>query len=144
MPQELQRRIAEQRERDTTIANLKLRKKKEADEKSFSSIIDECREKKNRRKLVVTMERILEDEENKMNDEHPLIVKVCQNVYFKIMLFTFDLTFLVEIWFIQAKVLIRELTAHYELMEELKKREIARDQLTKREVYELRQVLWCL
>ena len=69
---------------------------------------------KNRRKLVVTVERILEDEENELNEESPLMVK--------------------------ARLLIEDLTAHYELVEELQKREKAVEELSKRQRGEITRV----
>ena len=73
---DLEKRIAAQREREQTLALMRKRKKKEADEEAFSNVIAECRDKKNRRKLVVTLERVLDDDENELNEESPLVVKV--------------------------------------------------------------------
>eukprot|EP00750_Incisomonas_marina_P001589 INCI1134.1.p1 GENE.INCI1134.1~~INCI1134.1.p1 ORF type:complete len:372 (+),score=95.04 INCI1134.1:168-1283(+) len=107
MTPELQKRIAAQREKEQTIALSKKKKKKVADEKEFAELIEECRATKNRRKMVVCLERVLDDEENELCEESPLVVK--------------------------ARLLIDELTAHYELVEELQKREKAVEVLTKRE-----------
>ncbi len=73
---ELAKRIAEQRERERTVAAMRQRKKKEADEASFAAIIEDCREHLNRRKVVVALERVLQDEENELNEESPLVIKV--------------------------------------------------------------------
>ena len=92
----------------------KKKKKKVADEKEFAELIEECRATKNRRKMVVCLERVLDDEENELCEESPLVVK--------------------------ARLLIDELTAHYELVEELQKREKAVEVLTKRERGEITRV----
>ena len=76
MSKDLEKRIAAQREREQTLTLMRKRKKKEADEEAFSNVIAECRDKKNRRKLVVTLERVLDDDENELNEESPLVVKV--------------------------------------------------------------------
>jgi len=114
MSPELQKRIAAQREKEKTIATMKKRKKRQADEKEFAAIIDECREKKNRRKLVVSLERVLADEENELCDESPLVLK--------------------------ARLLIQDLDEHFRLVEELQQREKCAEELTKRERGEVARV----
>ncbi len=119
---ELKKRIAEEREKEATLAAARKRKKKAEDEKSFAMVIEECRASKNRRKLLVTLERVLADEEIELNEESPLVVT--------------------------AKLVIDDLTAHFELVEELQKRERAVEELSKRERAEIARVggsfiLWC-
>jgi hypothetical protein len=114
---ELKKRIAEEREREATLAAARKRKKKAEDEKEFAAVIEECRANKNRRKLLVTLERVLADEEIELDEESPLVVK--------------------------AKLLIEDLTAHFELVEELQKRERAVEELSKRERGEIARVGGC-
>ena len=111
---DLQKRIDEQREREKTLELMKRRKKKQADEKLLLDVINECKETKNRRKLVVTVERLIVDEECEIDEESPIVVK--------------------------ARLLIKDLTEHYALVEELRTREKAREALTKRERGEITRV----